>query len=51
MYVRTFQVTPWLTALGYSMCYGTILVKMARVYFIFNNPKLKKFDYVSLLSL
>ena len=32
------NLTPWLTAIGYSLCYGTILAKMARVYYIFNNP-------------
>ena len=32
------NLTPWLTALGYSLCYGTILAKMARVYYIFSNP-------------
>ena len=32
------NLTPWLTALGYSLCYGTILAKMVRVYFIFDNP-------------
>jgi len=32
------NLTPWLTALGYSLCYGTILAKMARVYYIFHNP-------------
>ena len=36
------NLTPWLTAIGYSLCYGTILVKMARVYYIFNNPSAKK---------
>ena len=34
--------TPWLTAIGYSLCYGTILAKMARVYYIFNNSYAKK---------
>ena len=33
------SVTPWLTAIGYSLCYGTIVAKMVRVYLIFNNPK------------
>ena len=28
----------WLTGFGYSLCYGTILVKMWRVYYIFSNP-------------
>ena len=32
------NITPWLTALGYSLCYGTILAKMVRVYYIFDNP-------------
>ena len=31
------QLDSWLTAIGYSLCYGTILAKMARVYYIFNN--------------
>ena len=33
------NATPWLTAVGYSLCYGTILAKMVRVYFIFDNPR------------
>ena len=36
------NLTPWLTAIGYSLCYGTILAKMARVYYIFNNPTTNK---------
>ena len=36
------NLTPWLTAIGYSLCYGTILAKMARVYYIFNNPTANK---------
>ena len=32
------NLIPWLTALGYSLCYGTILAKMARVYLIFDKP-------------
>lgn len=36
------NLTPWLTAVGYSLCYGTIVVKMTRVYYIFNNPTPKK---------
>ena len=32
----------WLTGFGYSLCYGTILVKMWRVYYIFNNPNSQK---------
>ena len=36
------NLTPWLTAIGYSLCYGTVLVKMTRVYYIFNNPTANK---------
>ena len=36
------NLTPWLTALGYSLCYGTILAKMVRVYYIFDNPTPQK---------
>ena len=36
---------PWLIASGYSLCYGTMLAKMARVYYIFNNPTPKKKVY------
>ena len=34
--------TPWLTAVGYSLCFGTILAKTARVYYLFNNPTASK---------
>ena len=36
------NLSPWLTALGYSLCYGTILAKMVRVYFIFDKPTPQK---------
>lgn len=36
------QFDSWLTAIGYSLCYGTIIAKMCRVYYIFRNPSLKK---------
>ena len=36
------NLTTWLTAIGYSLCYGTILAKMARVYYIFDNPSTTK---------
>ena len=36
------NLTPWLTAIGYSLCYGPILAKTARVYYIFNNPTANK---------
>ena len=38
VHILLCNLTPWLTALGYSLCYGTILAKMLRVYFIFDNP-------------
>ena len=34
--------TSWLIALGYSLCYGTILAKIVRIYYIFGNPTPKK---------
>ena len=39
------NLTSWLSAIGYSLCYGTILVKMTRVYYIFNNPTANKKVY------
>ncbi len=33
------HLIPWPTAIGYSLCYGTIVVKMIRVHLIFTNPK------------
>ena len=36
------NITPWLTAIGYSLCFGTIITKMFRLYYIFNNPSAKK---------
>ena len=36
------NLNAWLIASGYSLCYGTMLTKMARVYYIFNNPTPKK---------
>ena len=32
----------WLFSLGYGLCFGVILAKTWRVYYIFNNPKPKK---------
>ena len=37
-YIWLFQINPWLTSLGYSLCYGTIVMKMFRVWIIFNKP-------------
>lgn len=36
------QITPWLTSLGYSLCFGIIMAKMFRVFYIFANPTLQK---------
>jgi gamma-aminobutyric acid type B receptor len=36
------NITPCLMAIGFSLCYGTILAKMTRVYYIFNNPTANK---------
>nr|CAA76688.1 metabotropic glutamate GABA-like receptor [Geodia cydonium] len=33
------NINPWLTSLGYSLCYGTILAKTIRIWFIFNKPR------------
>ncbi|CAI8039800.1 Gamma-aminobutyric acid type B receptor subunit 2 [Geodia barretti] len=32
------NVNPWLISLGYSLCYGIIIIKMIRVWVIFNRP-------------
>ena len=46
------QLAPWLNAIGYSLCFGTIVVKMFRVYYIFNSPTPAKkvVSYITLLS-
>ena len=36
------NLVPWLLAIGYSLCFGTIVAKMFRIYYIFNNPHSKK---------
>ena len=48
IHVQLFlQLDPWLNAIGYSLCYGTILAKMCRVYYIFHNPGIKKKVHVT----
>ena len=37
-----FQFSALLAAIGYSLCYGTIVAKMFRIYYIFRNPTAKK---------
>ena len=32
----------WCLSFGYSFCYGTIIMKMCRVYHIVHNPRPKK---------
>ncbi len=44
-------LTPWLTAIGYSLCYGTIVVKMVRVHYIFSNPKPNTCNHVRELAI
>ena len=45
-------LTPWLTAIGYSLCYGTVVVKMWRVYYIFSTttPMKRVWKAVMVLS-
>ena len=40
-------ITPWFTAVGYSLCYGTILVKLFRTWYIFNKPVANKKQVMS----
>ena len=35
------QFRIWLQTLGYFMCFGTIVAKMWRIYFIFYHPRVK----------
>ena len=41
-YLLVIKINSWLTAIGYSLCYGTILTKLGRVYYIFHNPSVTK---------
>ena len=36
------QVRAWLQPGGYLICFGTIMLKMWRVYYIFHHPSAKK---------
>ena len=38
VFLSLFKTVPWTMALGFSLCYGTIIMKMFRVYYIVNNP-------------
>ena len=38
----SFQLHPWLYTVGYLLAFGTVLVKMWRVYYIFHNPVASK---------
>ena len=33
------KITTWFKGIGYTLCFGTILAKLIRVWFIFNDPK------------
>lgn len=35
------QFRAWAQTLGYFLCFGTIVAKMWRVYFIFNHPQIQ----------
>ena len=45
----SLQINPWLTSIGFSLCFGTIMAKMGRVFYIFHNPTLRK-KYVRTLN-
>ena len=38
VFLGLVQAIPYTMALGFSLCYGTIIMKMFRVYYIVNNP-------------
>ena len=38
VFLAVTKTIPWLLALGFSLCYGTIIMKMFRVYYIVNDP-------------
>lgn len=37
-YLVLAKIQPWTMSLGFSFCYGTIIMKMFRVYYIVHNP-------------
>lgn len=36
------KTQPWTISLGFSLCYGTVIMKMFRVYYIVHNPSPNK---------
>ena len=38
VYEILVKIQPWSVSLAFSLCYGTIIMKMLRVYYIVNNP-------------
>ena len=36
------QLREWLFVVGYALCFGSVLAKMWRIYYIFQNPTAKK---------
>ena len=54
VFLAVSKTTPWFLALGFSLCYGTIVMKMFRVYYIVNDPlpnKVKTFLYSPMIKL
>ena len=46
VYYGIFETIRWTISLGFSLCYGTIIMKMFRVYYIINNPLPNKVDSI-----
>lgn len=41
-FFNSMQLRMWLLIVGYFLCFGTIVVKMWRVFYIFHNPSVKR---------
>ena len=41
-YLILSKIQPWTISLGFSLCYGTVIMKMFRVYYIVHNPSPNK---------
>ena len=50
VFLGLFKVCPWTVALGYSLCYCPIIMKMFRVYYIVNNPLPNKVRIIVILN-
>ena len=51
VFLGLFKMRPWTVALGYSLCYCPIIMKMFRVYYIVNNPLPNKVRIIVILNL